>query len=296
MLRKNLTLKSGVTLERRRVLDAADEFAKNHPELLAAYVTHTFGVDDVQSAFDLACRPAPERVKIAIIRMTEQAAGGPGRQDRTSGADGWWGRRSSGPKSSPRAGYDYVGFDVQHGYLDDADVALLLRRLEHVPIATAVRLPSRGSRADRSRARCRCRRGASSRWSNRPRLAAAAVAATRYAPRGCAASGRCVRAWATIPPHTKQRTSVFAMIETARGLVGTRRDLRVAGPGRRVRRPGGSGDLTGSTNPVTGIDRTERSATPWRVSRQAHRRRGWSRASTPARESTERPWPSWAFG
>ena len=32
----------------------------------AAYVTHTFGVDEVQSAFDLACRPAPERVKIAI--------------------------------------------------------------------------------------------------------------------------------------------------------------------------------------------------------------------------------------
>lgn len=66
MLRKNLTLKSGVTLERRRVLDAANEFAKEHPELLAAYVTHTFGIDDVQAAFDLACRPVPERVKIAI--------------------------------------------------------------------------------------------------------------------------------------------------------------------------------------------------------------------------------------
>ena len=66
MLRKNLTLKSGVTLERRRVLDAANEFAKGHPELLDAYVTHTFGVDDVQAAFDLACRPVPDRVKIAI--------------------------------------------------------------------------------------------------------------------------------------------------------------------------------------------------------------------------------------
>src|ERR1700754_2082777 len=47
-----------------------------------------------------------------------------------------------GPEEFTQAGYDYVGFDVQHGYLDDADVALLLRRLEHVPIATAVRLPS----------------------------------------------------------------------------------------------------------------------------------------------------------
>jgi L-iditol 2-dehydrogenase len=66
MLRKNLTLRSGVTLDRRRVLDAANGFAKDHPELLAIYVTHTFGVDEVQSAFDLACRPDPRRVKIAI--------------------------------------------------------------------------------------------------------------------------------------------------------------------------------------------------------------------------------------
>ena len=67
MLRNNLTLKSGVTLDRRRVLCSANEFARKHPELLTAYVTHTFGVDDVQAAFELACRPAPERIKIAIV-------------------------------------------------------------------------------------------------------------------------------------------------------------------------------------------------------------------------------------
>ncbi|OBA85553.1 alcohol dehydrogenase [Mycobacteriaceae bacterium 1482268.1] len=67
MLRNNLTLKSGVTLDRRRMLTLADEFAREHPELLAAYVTHTFGVDDVQAAFELACRPDPERIKIAIV-------------------------------------------------------------------------------------------------------------------------------------------------------------------------------------------------------------------------------------
>jgi threonine dehydrogenase-like Zn-dependent dehydrogenase len=67
MLRNNLTLKSGVTRDRRRVLAAANEFARHHPELLPAYVTHTFGIDDVQAAFDLACRPTPERVKIAIV-------------------------------------------------------------------------------------------------------------------------------------------------------------------------------------------------------------------------------------
>jgi L-iditol 2-dehydrogenase len=66
MLRKNLTLKSGVTLERRRMLALAGKFADEHPELLGRYLTHTFGVDAAQAAFDLACRPDPDRVKIAI--------------------------------------------------------------------------------------------------------------------------------------------------------------------------------------------------------------------------------------
>ncbi|MGV7761820.1 zinc-binding dehydrogenase, partial [Mycobacterium kansasii] len=66
MLRKNLTLKSGVTLDRRRMLDLAGKFAAEHPNLLAKYLTHTFAIDDVQAAFELACRPDPQRVKIAI--------------------------------------------------------------------------------------------------------------------------------------------------------------------------------------------------------------------------------------
>lgn len=68
MLRNNLTLKSGVTIERRRVLAAADAFAARHPHLLPAYLTHTFGVDQAQAAFEQACRPDPKRVKIAIAR------------------------------------------------------------------------------------------------------------------------------------------------------------------------------------------------------------------------------------
>jgi threonine dehydrogenase-like Zn-dependent dehydrogenase len=67
MLRNNLTLKSGVTQDRRRVLCSANEFVRSHPELVPAYVTHTFGVDDVQAAFELACRPTPDRIKIAIV-------------------------------------------------------------------------------------------------------------------------------------------------------------------------------------------------------------------------------------
>src|ERR1700739_5180036 len=47
-----------------------------------------------------------------------------------------------GPEEFSHAGYDYVGFDAQHGYLDDADIAGILRRIEHLPIATAARLPN----------------------------------------------------------------------------------------------------------------------------------------------------------
>jgi L-iditol 2-dehydrogenase len=67
MLRNNLTLKSGVTLDRHRMLRRADAFASEHPELLTTYLTHTFKVGEVQEAFELACRPAPERIKIAIV-------------------------------------------------------------------------------------------------------------------------------------------------------------------------------------------------------------------------------------
>lgn len=68
MLRNNLTLKSGVTLDRRRTLEQAGKFATEHPGLLDMYLTHTFGIDEVQAAFDLACRPEPQRIKIAIAQ------------------------------------------------------------------------------------------------------------------------------------------------------------------------------------------------------------------------------------
>ncbi|MDA2893098.1 zinc-binding dehydrogenase [Mycolicibacterium sp. BiH015] len=67
MLRNNLTLKSGVTMDRRRVLHQADTFAAEHPGLLDRYLSHTFGVDEVQAAFELASRPVPGRIKIAIV-------------------------------------------------------------------------------------------------------------------------------------------------------------------------------------------------------------------------------------
>lgn len=67
MLRNNLTLISGVTQERRRMLEAAGKFAAEHPELLGNYVTHVFAPHEAQAAFELAARPVPERVKIAMV-------------------------------------------------------------------------------------------------------------------------------------------------------------------------------------------------------------------------------------
>ncbi|UXA19852.1 zinc-binding dehydrogenase [Mycobacterium sp. SMC-4] len=67
ILRNNLTLKAGVTLERRRMLRAADDFARAHPGLLDRYLTQTFPVAEVQQAFELACRPDPRRIKIAMV-------------------------------------------------------------------------------------------------------------------------------------------------------------------------------------------------------------------------------------
>ena len=88
-----------------------------------------------------------------------------------------------GPESFAQAGYDYVGFDCQHGYLDDADVALLLSRLEHVPIATAVRLPSTAP-APIGRVLDAGADAVIIAMIESAEQAAEAVAATRYAPRG----------------------------------------------------------------------------------------------------------------
>jgi 2-keto-3-deoxy-L-rhamnonate aldolase RhmA len=122
-----------------------------------------------------------------------------------------------GPEEFASAGYDYVGFDVQHGYLDDADAALLLRRLEHVPIATAVRLPS----ADPAPIGRVLDAGADAvivAMVESAEQAAAAVAATRYAPTGVRSFGPLRASLGHDPAALEARASVFAMIETAQGL------------------------------------------------------------------------------
>ena len=122
-----------------------------------------------------------------------------------------------GPEEFAAAGYDYVGFDVQHGYLDDTAVALMLRRLEHVPIATAVRLPS----VDPAPIGRVLDAGADAviiAMVESAEQAAAAVAATRYAPSGVRSFGPLRASLGLNPAALEARVSVFAMIETAEAL------------------------------------------------------------------------------
>lgn len=139
----------------------------------------------------------------------------------TSNAPIWggWitGHTLLGPEEFARAGYDYVGFDAQHGYLDDADVAGMLRRLEHVPIATAVRLPS----ADPAPIGRVLDAGADAviiALIESAEQAATAVAASRYPPTGVRSFGPLRAGLGSEPAAVEAKASVFAMIETAAAL------------------------------------------------------------------------------
>jgi 4-hydroxy-2-oxoheptanedioate aldolase len=122
-----------------------------------------------------------------------------------------------GPEMFAETGYDYVAFDTQHGYLGDADVALMLRRLEHVPIATAVRLPSTDP-APIGRVLDAGADAVIIAMIESAEQAAAAVAATRYAPTGVRSFGPLRASLGYDSAALEARVSVFAMVETARGL------------------------------------------------------------------------------
>jgi 2-keto-3-deoxy-L-rhamnonate aldolase RhmA len=133
---------------------------------------------------------------------------------------GWiTGPTELGPEEFARAGYDYVGFDAQHGYLDDADIARMLRRTEHVPIGTVVRLPD----ADAAPIGRVADAGADAviiAMIESADQAAAAVAATRYPPAGIRSFGPLRASLGHDTAALESRVSVFAMIETAAALSG----------------------------------------------------------------------------
>lgn len=66
LIRKNLTLRAGGTLDRRRVLREAAGYLAAHSELRDAYVTHVFKAGEVQRAFEVAVVPKPGQFKVAL--------------------------------------------------------------------------------------------------------------------------------------------------------------------------------------------------------------------------------------
>ncbi|ORV62909.1 aldolase [Mycobacterium europaeum] len=150
--------------------------------------------------------------------------------DRATPVWGGWvtGPTLLGPEEFARAGYDYVGFDAQHGYLDDADIAGMLRRTEHLPIGTLVRLPN----ADAAPIGRVLDAGADAvviAMIESADQAAAAVAATRYPPAGIRSFGPLRADLGRDTAALESRVSVFAMIETAAALSGLDRICAVDG-------------------------------------------------------------------
>jgi L-iditol 2-dehydrogenase len=74
LLRGNLTLMSGTTLDRQRVLAEAEQYLGSFPELVGALITHRFSRADVQRAFEVAVTAAPGRLKV-VLRIDEPLPG-----------------------------------------------------------------------------------------------------------------------------------------------------------------------------------------------------------------------------
>ncbi|WP_299563244.1 aldolase/citrate lyase family protein [uncultured Mycolicibacterium sp.] len=142
---------------------------------------------------------------------------------------GWiTGPTELGPEEFAAAGYDYVGLDTQHGWIDDADAARMLRRLAQLPIAVAVRMAS----ADPAPIGRVLDAGADAvivPMVESPEQAAAAVAAARYAPEGTRSYGPLRPDLGPDPAALAGRAAVVAMIETARGLDAVHRVCAVPG-------------------------------------------------------------------
>ena len=189
MLRNNLTLKSGVTLDRRRVLERRRR-VRARSSRVAAGIRHPHlrrrrGAGRVRTGLPPDTGTHQDRDRgddqRADCRMRSPPKSG-------SGADGWWDRPSSAPRSSPRPGTTTSG--------STSSTAISTTPTSHCCCA--------GSSTFRSPPRCDCRRRtprpsagcstrvptrSSSRWSSRAEQAAAAVAATRYAPAGVRSFG-----------------------------------------------------------------------------------------------------------
>ena len=117
-------------------------------------------------------------------------------------------------------------------------------RLEHVPIATAVRLPS-AAPAPIGRVLDAGADAIIVAMIETAEQAAEAVAATRFAPGGVRSFGPLRASLGVDVAALEARVSVYAMVETARGLAALDEICAVPGLVRRLRRARRSGDLDG---------------------------------------------------
>lgn len=66
LFRKRLTLQGGTSSDWRTYLARAERYLLDHSELLPAYVTDIFHVDDAEQAYTLSSYPAAGRLKVAM--------------------------------------------------------------------------------------------------------------------------------------------------------------------------------------------------------------------------------------
>ena len=66
MLRKHLTLMSGGTLDRRRMLGEAADYLRRYPDLFRHSITHRYPRSEVQRAYEVAATPSAGRLKVVI--------------------------------------------------------------------------------------------------------------------------------------------------------------------------------------------------------------------------------------
>lgn len=68
MMKKDLTLMTGLTRDKRRMLSLADDLMQSDGDLLNLMVSETYGFDDIQKAFDRANAPQTGRMKVVLAR------------------------------------------------------------------------------------------------------------------------------------------------------------------------------------------------------------------------------------
>jgi len=68
MMDKHLILQTGRTPQhvRRAAMIRAQEYALRYPDLFETYITHVFGLDEIQTAYEVAAKPSPNRLKVIL--------------------------------------------------------------------------------------------------------------------------------------------------------------------------------------------------------------------------------------